>query len=151
MMSTIHGDSVCKALHAVALPQACLEAIPSRPSGQSAPGQRRTAAHTPSTGRSAHGTEWGLAAAARRNHAEPRPREPRLPKVKSRRGAIDPTPGRFLFATSCWLPSLQPNHLATTSPLFTTPTVPLAPTGRDPPPLTLAPWPRETGPQLGRD
>ena len=110
----------------------------------------RTAAHTPSTGRSAHGTAWGLAAAARRNHAEPRPREPHLPKVKSRRGAIDPTPGRFLFATSCRLPSVQLNHLVTTPPLFTTATILLAPTARDPPPLTLAPWPRETGPQLGR-
>lgn len=110
----------------------------------------RTTAHTPSTGRSARGNESGLAAAANRNHAEPRPREPRLPKVKSRRGAIDPTPGRFFFVTSCRLPSVQLNHLPTTLPLFTTANIPLAPTGRDPPPLTLAPWPRETGPQLGR-
>jgi hypothetical protein len=84
----------------------------------------RTAAHTPSTGRSAHGNESGLAAAARRDHAEPRPREPRLPKVKSRRGAIDPTPGRFLFATSCRLPSVQLNHAASTPPLATTVTAP---------------------------
>ena len=110
----------------------------------------RTAAHTPSIGRSAHGNDWGLAAAARRDHAEPRPREHRLPKVKSRRGAIDPTPGRFLSATSSRLPSVQLNHLPTTPPLFTTVTVPLVPTSRERVALAVAPWPRETGPQLRR-
>ena len=54
----------------------------------------KTTSRTPSTGRSAHGSDRGLAVAAKNNHAEPRPRELLLPKVKSRGGDVDSAPGR---------------------------------------------------------
>lgn len=54
----------------------------------------RTISRTPSTDRSAHGSDRGLAVAAKNHHAAPRPRELLLPKVKSRGGAIDSAPGR---------------------------------------------------------
>jgi hypothetical protein len=54
----------------------------------------KTTSRTPSTDRSAHGSDRGLAVAAKNHHAEPRPRELLLPKVKSRGGAFDSAPGR---------------------------------------------------------
>jgi hypothetical protein len=62
-----------------------------------------TTSRTPSIDRPALGNGPGLAVAAKSNHAEPRPRESPLPKVQSRRGAIDSTPGRFFIPTSCRL------------------------------------------------
>ena len=56
--------------------------------------EERTTSRTPSTGRSAHGSDRGLAVAAKNHHAGPRPRELLLPKVKSRGGAFDSAPGR---------------------------------------------------------
>lgn len=54
----------------------------------------KTTLRTPSTDRSASGSDRGLAVAAKNHHAEPRPRELLLPKVKSRGGAFDSAPGR---------------------------------------------------------
>ena len=54
----------------------------------------KTASRIPSTDRSAHGSDRGLAVAVKNHHAEPRPRELPLPKVKSRSGAIHSAPGR---------------------------------------------------------
>ena len=54
----------------------------------------KTASRTPSKDRSDSGSGQGLAVAVKNNHAEPRPRELLLPKVKSRGGAIHSAPGR---------------------------------------------------------
>ena len=54
----------------------------------------KTTSRTPSKDRSAHGSDRGLAIAAKNHHAEPRPRELLLPKVESRGGAIYSAPGR---------------------------------------------------------
>ena len=54
----------------------------------------KTTLRTPSRDRSASGSDRGLAVAAKNHHAEPRPRELLLPKVKSRGGALDSAPGR---------------------------------------------------------
>jgi len=54
----------------------------------------KTTSRIPSTDRSAHGSDRGLAVAVKNHHAEPRPRELPLPKVKSRGGAFDSAPGR---------------------------------------------------------
>ena len=54
----------------------------------------KTTSRTPSTNRSAHGSDRGLAVAVKNHHAEPRPRELLLPKVESRGGGFDSAPGR---------------------------------------------------------
>ena len=54
----------------------------------------KTTSGTPSTDRSAYGSDRGLAVAVKNHHAEPRSRELPLPKVESRGGAIYSAPGR---------------------------------------------------------
>ena len=81
----------------------------------------RTTAGIPSTDRAADGNKPGLAFAADRDHAEPRPRELPLPMVQSRCGALYSTPGRFLCLTSCRLPPVQLNPPASQPPLATSP------------------------------
>ncbi len=79
--------------HATATNAARLAGRPRRSTVSEDEGEKTTS-RTPSTVRSAHGSDQGLAVAVKNHHAEPRPRELLLPKVKSRGGVLDSAPGR---------------------------------------------------------
>jgi len=86
--------------HAIATNAAPLVGSPRYSTAKEDEGEK-TASRTPSRDRSAYGRppvpggdRRGLALAMKNHHAEPRPRELLLPKVKSRGGAIHSAPGR---------------------------------------------------------
>jgi len=79
--------------HAIATNAARLADSPRYSIAREGEGEKTTS-RTPSIDRSALGSDRGLAVAAKNHHAEPRPRELLLPKVKSRGGAIYSAPGR---------------------------------------------------------
>jgi hypothetical protein len=66
-------------------------------------------------------------------------------------GASSPLRDASCSSPPVGFPPVQHNQPDSAPPLVPTAVVPLAPIDRDPPALTLAPWPRETGPQLSRD
>jgi hypothetical protein len=110
----------------------------------------KTTSRIPSTDRSAYGSDRGLAVAAKNHHAEPRPRELLLPKVKSRGGDLDSAPGRPSLLTPTATLLIQLNHPVPFSPPILPESPPPAPSRRDPPARAPALWPRKTGPQLSR-
>ncbi len=85
--SLADGGTPCRARspdtdgpHATATSVARIPGMPRYSTASEDEGEKTTS-RTPSTGRSAHGSGWGLAVEAENRHAEPRPRELPLPKV----------------------------------------------------------------------
>jgi hypothetical protein len=104
----------------------------------------RTTSRTLSTDKSAYGNGQGLAAAAKCNHAEHRPRERQLPKVKSRSGESTPLRDAFNSSPPARFPSVQLNHPTPALPPVSAVACHLAPI---PPRFIRAP----TGPLIPRN
>ena len=113
----------------------------------------RTTSRTPSTDRSAHDNSQVLAAAAKTDHAGPRTKGAPTPEGQAPAAELPLRSGTLLNRYVLLL-TLPPSTLITRLPLFHPslrfPAHP-APVRRESTARGLAPWPRETGPQLRRD